>query len=93
MCCVFSILVLIGPRAGIIVWWLIQPLRFSLTFSTILWPILGIIFLPWTTLMVLIVFPFGVEGINWIWIGLGVLMDIVAYSGSGWGNRSRLFNR
>ncbi len=89
MCCVLSILALIGPRAGIIVWWLIQPLRFSLTFSTILWPILGIIFLPWTTLMVLIVFPFGVEGINWIWIGLGVLMDIVAYSGSGWGNRHR----
>ncbi len=55
MCCLFTTLVLIGPRAAIFVWWLINPLRFSFAFNTVILPILGIIFLPWTTLMYLIV--------------------------------------
>lgn len=93
MCCLLFILVLIGPRAAIIFWWLFDPSRFSWTFNTIFWPLLGILLLPWTTLMYLIIYPYNLEGFQfWGLMGLGVLIDIVAYSGGGWGNRKRFFN-
>jgi len=33
MCCMFTTLVLFGPRLGILVWWLINPVRFDLAFG------------------------------------------------------------
>ena len=33
MCCMFTTLVLFGPRLGILVWWLINPARFDLAFD------------------------------------------------------------
>ena len=90
MCCVFTTLVLFGPRLGILVWWLINPVRFMAAFGTWIWPLLGFILLPWTTLMYLIVFPGGMAGFDWIWLGLGVLADVASHAGGAWGNRDRL---
>ena len=51
MCCLLAALLLIGPRAGILVWWLIDQARWMAAFSgSFLWPLLGFIFVPWTTL-------------------------------------------
>ena len=47
----------------------------------LLLPLLGLIFLPWTLLMYLIVFPGGVVGFDWLILGLGLLADIAGYSG------------
>ena len=83
MCCVFTILVVLGPRFGGLIWWLANPALWSRAFnSSWLWPLLGIIFLPWTTLMYVIVFPGGVVGWDWLWMGLGVVSDIAWYSGA-----------
>jgi hypothetical protein len=92
MCCFFTSLVLLGPRAAILIWWLINPLRFSAAFSTFILPLLGIIFLPWTTLMYLIVWSpiVGITGFDWVWLGLAVLADIVSYTGGAYGNRDRM---
>ena len=65
MCCLFTTLVLFGPRLGILVWWLIAPARWNAAFETFLWPFLGFLFLPWTTLMYVVVFPGGVTGFDW----------------------------
>ena len=54
MCCFFTTLLLLGPRFAILIWWFIRPLYYNLVFNTWVWPILGVIFLPWTTLMYLI---------------------------------------
>ena len=89
MCCIFTTLLLAGPRLGAIVWWLLNPARGNLAFGSILWPILGIIFAPWTLLMYMIVFPAGVIGLDWLWIGLGVLTDIAWWAGGGFGNKDR----
>jgi len=56
--------------------------RISAAFNTFIWPLLGLIFLPWTTLMYLIVFPGGVVGWDWLWIGLSVAADVVSYGSS-----------
>jgi hypothetical protein len=90
MCCLFTTLLLLGPRAGILVWWLLSPARFRLAFGSFIWSLLGFIFLPWTTLMYLVVFPGGIYGFDWLWLGLGVLADIGTYAGGGYGNRDRL---
>jgi len=90
MCCIFTSLFLLGPRFAALIWWLINPLRFNAAFSTWIWPLLGIIFLPWTTLMYLVVFPAGIIGFDWLWLGLAVLADIGMYAGGGYGNRDRI---
>jgi len=93
MCCLFTILVFLGPRVAGIVWWIAQPVRWVGAvgaFDTWLWPLLGLVFLPWATLMYVIVAPGGITGFDWLWIGLAIFIDIAAYSGGGYGNRDRI---
>ena len=90
MCCLFTALFLLGPRAAVIIWWIVDPARWSLAFSSVLWPIIGLVLMPWTTLMWVIVAPGGVNGLDWLWIGLAVFLDVSMWSGSAWGNRDRL---
>ena len=91
MCCGFLALVLLGPRFFGALWWLFQPLRWSTAFGQWaggslwwIWPILGIIFLPWTTIMYVIVAPGGIVGFDWVWIGLMLAADIFSYAGGGY---------
>jgi hypothetical protein len=81
MCCFFATLMFFGPRLAFLVWWLIQPFRISATFNTFIWPLLGLIFLPWTTLMYVLVYPGGIVWFDWILIGLAVLADLASYGG------------
>ena len=82
MCCGFAILALLGPRAAVLFWWLLRPAYFNETFSTILWPLLGFLFLPWLTLMYLLVAPGGINFFDWLLLGLALLIDISSYGGS-----------
>lgn len=90
MCCVATVMVLLGPRLGIIVWGLAQPARWDLAFSTFVWPLLGFVFLPWTTLMYVAVAPGGVTGFDWFGIVLAVVADLASYTGGAYGNRDRI---
>ena len=90
MCCFWSVLVFLGPRAGILIWWLVNPLRWQATFPSFIWPLLGFLFLPWATLMYVLVAPGGVIGFDWVWLGLAVVADIGMYAGGGYGNRDRI---
>jgi hypothetical protein len=89
MCCFFAALLMFGPRLAILVWWVMDPVRWEAAFSSFFWPLLGFIFLPWTTLMYVVVAPGGVVGFDWIIIGLGVLADIASYSSSEYERRER----
>lgn len=91
MCCFFTVLVFLGPRFAGIVWWILRPGRWDLAFGSIIWPILGLIFLPWTTIMYVIVAPGGVNGLfEWLFLILAVVIDVGAYTGGGIGNRNRI---
>jgi hypothetical protein len=87
MCCLITVAVLLGPRLGVFLWWLFDMVRWERTFDSVLWPILGFVFLPWTTLAYVLVFPGGVSGIDWLLVVLAALIDLSSYSGSGYGNR------
>ena len=86
VCCIVAIGALIGPRVAIVAWWLLDPARWALAFSSALWPILGFFLLPWTTLVYVWVAPGGIDTLGLIVLVLAVIVDIGAYGG---GYRSR----
>ena len=96
MCCFFTLLVFLGPRIAGIFWWLIQPTRWVgatevSAFNSWIWPVLGLIFLPWSTLMYVLVAPGGIVGLwEWLFLILAVVIDIGSYTGGGYGNKDRI---
>ena len=91
MCCLLTVLLFLGPRAALGLWWLVDMTRFNVVYDTFIVPFLGFLFLPMTTIMYTLVWQMGgVQGANWIWVGLGLLLDICSYSGGGSGNRNRI---
>jgi hypothetical protein len=91
MCCFFTALVFFGPRLGFLVYWLLAPTRVNLAFGTFNLPwlvgIASLIFIPWTALMYVIIFP--LNGWDWLWLGLGIMADVASYVG-GYHNRKQV---
>ena len=88
MCCAFLTLSILGPRIFGVIWWIFSPLRWESAFSEIaggdlwwIWTVLGIVFLPWTTIMYVIVAPGGIHNWDWLWLGLMLVADIASYAG------------
>jgi hypothetical protein len=91
MCCFFMILMFLGPRFAILVVWLTRQGQFLMNqaFDTYIIPLLGIIFLPWTTLMIIFVCGAnGLVGFDWVWVGLAVAADIASYSANAYKRKS-----
>lgn len=93
-CCLIAALVVGAPRLGLLVWWFADPLRFSMAFPS--WsispslpvagwvvPVLGFLFLPWTTVAYLFVWPGGLSGLDWVILVLALLIDLSAHGGGG----------
>jgi hypothetical protein len=73
--------------------WLARPAMMDATFSTFIIPCLGFLFLPFTTLMyVFLVQGVGnsVQGLDWLWLFLAVVLDIASVAGAGAANRNRI---
>lgn len=88
MCCVVSLLVFFGPRIAAIAWYFMDNVRWDLAFGSILWPILGILLLPWTTMAWVLMSP-GIAGLDWIVVGIGFLIDVAANAGGGYSRNRR----
>lgn len=90
--CLFALGAASFPRLALLFTWLFTPLVTRAFQSTLLVPLLGIIFLPFTTLMYVFVWSpvNGLAGWGWFWVVIGFLLDLGSYSGSAYGNRGRL---
>jgi hypothetical protein len=92
--CLFAIFAAAFPRLALLFVWLFSsPNLVMRAFHDILiWPILGIIFLPFTTLIYVLVYnpAVGLTGWGWFLVVLGFLIDIGAFSGSAYSNRNRM---
>jgi hypothetical protein len=79
--CLLAIAAGLAPRLVLIIMWVVGP-RINNTFDTFILPLLGLIFLPYTTIMYVLVWSpvTGVVGWDWLWIGLGVWMDLMKWS-------------
>ena len=90
MCCFVATLFALGPRAAILIWWLIDQVRWNLAFDSFLVPFIGFLIAPWTTLMWVVVFPGGVDGFDYLWLGIAVAFDLFTWFGGGYTNRGRM---
>jgi hypothetical protein len=81
MCCFITALLMVGPRLGLLVWYIFNPVYVNLAFDSFFWGLLGWIFLPWTTLSYIAIYPGGIFGFDWLLLGLGVFADIATYVG------------
>ena len=81
MCCLFLAAFGIGPRFALLLWWVFGD-RVSFAFDSWVWPLLGLLLAPWTTLFYLLTWSAvgGVSGWDWLFIGFGVLLDVASYS-------------
>jgi hypothetical protein len=88
MCCLALTAGFIGPRVALFLWWIFGD-RVDVAFESWIWPLLGLIFLPWTTLAYLLVWSpvGGVSGGEWIVVALGFLVDVLSYSSRAAANR------
>jgi hypothetical protein len=89
--CLFALLAVLSPRLAVLVLWLFTPLVNRAFDGAWLWPLLGLLFLPFTTLMfVLVVAPLGAADIwGWLLVLFGLLMDLRGYF-DGYANRERV---
>jgi len=72
--------------------WIGRPIAFDAAFGGWIMPCLGFLFLPFTTLMYLILVQ-GVGrigGLDYLWLGLAVVLDIASVGAAGASNRDRL---
>ena len=82
MGCLFVLLAAFAPRLVVIFAWIARPAYFDAVFDTWIFPLVGLIFVPFTTLTWLLVGapPSEVSGGDWIWIILAVLLDLSHYA-------------
>jgi hypothetical protein len=80
VCCAALLALGLGPRIALVLVWIFGD-RVDRAFDSWIWPLLGLLFLPWTTLAYLLVWdPAGLSGGEWIVVLLGFLLDVASYS-------------
>ena len=79
-------------RIMLLMYWFARPAVMDATFSTVILPCLGFLILPFTTLMyVLLVQGVGtIQGLDWLWLFLAVILDLATIGGAGAANRNRI---
>jgi hypothetical protein len=93
MPCLFALLAGFAPRIAALILWLARPTMVSAAFNgSWFWPLLGVIFLPFTTLMYVILWSpgIGLTTWDWMWLILAVVCDVMHYGSQGYYNRDRL---
>lgn len=77
MGCLFLLIMMVSPRLGIVFLWAFTN-YVQRSFDTWIWPALGLVFLPWTTLLyILVAAPAGgITFWGWLFVALGLLSDI-----------------
>lgn len=87
-CCIFALLASGAPRLGLIIMWVFTPWVNRTFGGRFIIPLLGLIFLPLTTVMYVLVSPGGLSVLDWLLLTVGLVIDLGAY-GSGAYSRYR----
>lgn len=90
--CLFAVLAGLFPRFAFLIYWIARPNVVDAVFGgMLLWPLLGLVFLPFTTLMYTILWSVtGLSGWDWLWVGIAFVLDLGHYGASAYGNRNRI---
>ncbi len=80
--CLLALGIGLAPRIFLILAWIFSE-RWDIVWQgNWFLPLLGIIFLPYTTVMYMLSWNAvtGITGWDWLWIALGVMLDIMKWS-------------
>jgi|1186.fasta_scaffold159921_2 hypothetical protein len=90
MGCLLVLLVAISPRLVVFLYWLARPVQFDAAFGGPIVPLLGIVFLPFTTLIYVVLQTPGVglTGTDWIWVALAFVADLAHSAAAGTDRRA-----
>ena len=83
MGCIFLVIAALSPRLAVVLMWIFTP-WVDRAFGPVIWPILGIIFLPLTTLLYVILWNTGGRGVagwEWLIVVLAIFFDLASYAG------------
>lgn len=79
--CLLAFGVAVAPRFFLILAWIFSERWQVVWKGDFLMPLLGIIFLPFTTVMYMLAWsPTGIQGWDWLWILLGLFLDLTHYA-------------
>jgi hypothetical protein len=84
MGCLFALLAGVFPRLALFIVWVARPAMVDAAFGTFLLPLLGIIFLPFATLMYVLLYTpgRGLTGGDWVWVVIAALLDFGHWAAS-----------
>ena len=90
MGCLLALMAGLFPRFVLFVFWIARPDRMDAIFTSFVWPLLGLVFLPFTTLMYVLLWQpgLGVTGWDWFWVGIAAVLDIGHWGASAAQRRS-----
>jgi hypothetical protein len=83
MGCLFLIIALVMPRVAMVIIFLLTD-WFNRAFATVLWPVLGFLFMPYTTLAWMLAMLSNNHQVTGAWVivvAVGVVLDLGAHGG------------
>ena len=89
MILLLAIIALFTPRLALVLVWFLSPLV-NQAFGTLFVPLLGLIFLPLTTLVYSLAFvpaQGGPTTLGWLLVILAAIVDLTAYGGTVYGHQ------
>src|SRR5262249_17851401 len=80
------------PRLITLFYWIARPTAWDAAFGGPVIPILGIVFLPFTTLMYVVLFTRGqgLSGLDIVVLLLAVLIDVFNWGAAAYSNKNRI---
>jgi hypothetical protein len=90
MGCLLVLLMAVSARAALVVTWIFTNLV-DRAFEGWLLPVLGLVFLPWTTLIYVLAYSpvHGVSFLGWVLVALGAFADVGTLADGGRRARTR----
>lgn len=80
MGCVLAFAIVVAPRVMLILAWIFSERWDVVWGGAWIMPLLGILLAPYTTIMYLLTWsPAGIMGWDWMWIIMGVLLDVMKW--------------
>ena len=86
MGCIFVLIAALSPRLAVVLMWIFTP-WVDRAFGPVIWPILGLIFLPITLLLYVILWNtggVGVTGWEWLFVILAFFAELASYAGGAY---------
>jgi CDP-diglyceride synthetase len=86
MGCLLALVAAISPRVALVLVWIFTNLV-DRAFEGFLLPLLGLLLLPFTTLIYVLAYQplVGITGWGWFFVFLGLVFDLASYGGGALG--------